>query len=121
MDQPPKLSESEWKIMRVLWRKSPLAAYDICQELEATETWHPNTVKTMLTRLCRKGALKTEKYKNLFLYSPAVAKADCVAEESSSFVDRVFGGAVKSMLVHFAEEEKLTDADIDELKELLKK
>ncbi|MBI4661719.1 MAG: BlaI/MecI/CopY family transcriptional regulator [Verrucomicrobia bacterium] len=120
MPKPPVISESEWKIMKVLWAKSPLGAYDIIEAL-AKEEWHPNTVKTMLSRLTKKKALKISKYKNLYLYEPLVTEEQCLHAESESFLARFFGGSVKPLLVHFARKQKLTRADIDELKRILEK
>jgi len=115
----PVISEAEWKIMRLLWRKSPQAAYDLIQELEATEEWHPNTVKTMLARLHKKKAVTARKYKNLYLYEPRVTEEDCIQAESQSFLDRIFGGSVKPLLVHFARRQKLSKEDLEELRKIL--
>lgn len=104
--------------MKVLWQKAPQPAYDIIQAL-AKEEWHPNTIKTILNRLCRKKALGVTKYKNLFLYQPLVSEEDCVQAESESFLERFFGGSVKPLLVHFARKQKLTAADLTELKRIL--
>lgn len=120
MAKAPVISESEWKIMKVLWTQSPLGAYDIIEAL-AKEEWHPNTVKTMLSRLTKKKALKVSKYKNLYLYEPLVTEEQCLHAESESFLARFFGGSVKPLLVHFARKQKLTKADIDELKRILEK
>jgi BlaI family penicillinase repressor len=116
---PPPISEAEWKVMRVLWRKSPLPAYDIIQELSGKEHWHANTIKTLLTRLQKKNAVAIEKYKNLFLYSAAVSEEECIQAESESFLDRIFGGAVQPLLVHFANRRKLTKADLEALRKIL--
>jgi len=120
MPQPPAISESEWKVMRVLWRKSPQAAYDIIQELSAREDWHPNTIKTLIARLHKKKALAAQKYKNLFLYSPLLTEEECIHAESESFLGRLFGGAVQPLLVHFAKRQQLTAADLRELRRILK-
>jgi BlaI family transcriptional regulator, penicillinase repressor len=122
---PPKsnsqnISSAEWKIMRVLWDKNPQPAYDIIQSLEKTESWHPNTIKTLLNRLVKKKALTVEKYKNLFLYSPALKEVDCVRAESQSFLERFFGGDVRPLLVHFAENKQLTAEDLAELQKILR-
>lgn len=117
---PSPISGAEWKVMRVLWEKSPLAAYDIVKALGQTEKWHANTVKTLLNRLVKKKALAVEKYKNLFLYSPAVGEADCVRAESQSFLERFFGGDVRPLLVHFAENKQLTEEDLQELRKILR-
>jgi len=104
--------------MRVLWRKAPLPAYDIIEAL-AEEQWHPNTVKTMLCRLHRKKAVSFTKYKNLHLYAPLVTEEQCLHAASDSFLSRFFGGSVKPLLVHFAKKQKLTKADVAELKRIL--
>ena len=119
MKNIPDISEAEWKIMKVLWNKAPQPAYDIIQALAGPEDWHPNTVKTMLNRLYQKKALGVKKYKNLYLYYPLVSEDDCVNVLSESFLQRFFGGAIKPLLVHFAKREKLTAADLEELKRML--
>ena len=119
MPKVPAISESEWKIMKVLWNQSPLGAYDIIQVLNETEGWHPNTVKTLLSRLHKKKAVATEKYKNLFLYRPLVSAEAYVQAESKSFLDRVFGGSVKPLLIHFVQKQKLSPEDLQELKNIL--
>ncbi len=106
--------------MKVLWSHSPQPAYDITQALAGTEEWHPNTVKTILSRLHKKGALAVTKYKNLYLYRPKISEEDCIRAESESFLDRVFGGSVKPLLVHFARQQKLSAADLEELRTILK-
>lgn len=105
--------------MKVLWAQAPLPAYDIIEALAKTETWHENTVKTMLSRLVRKKALGIKKYKNLYLYSPLVSEEACVHAESNSFLTRFFGGSVKPLLVHFVRKQKLSLADLEELKSIL--
>jgi len=105
--------------MKLLWDKSPLPAYDIIQALASREEWHPNTIKTLLGRLTRKKALGREKYKNLYLYHPLVSEEECIKAESESFVERLFNGSVKPLLVHFAKTEKLSKADLDDLRRIL--
>ena len=119
MPKTPAISQSEWKVMRLLWRKSPQPAYDLIQALAEEENWHPNTIKTLLGRLTRKKALGTKKYKNLFLYHPLVTEEECIQAESQSFIDRLFNGSVQPLLVHFAKNKKLSKADLDELRQIL--
>jgi BlaI family transcriptional regulator, penicillinase repressor len=119
MPKTPLISEAEWKVMRILWRKSPQPAYDIVQQLASQEEWHPNTVKTLLTRLHKKGALGVEKYKNLYLYRPLLTEEQCIEAESDNFLERLFGGAIQPLLVHFAKQRKLSRKDLDDLRRIL--
>lgn len=120
MAQIPVISEAEWKVMKVLWASSPLSAMEIYTTLAETEDWHPNTVKTLLSRLHKKKAVSIEKVKNLYLYRPEVSEADCVKTESETFLHRVFGGSVKPLLMHFMEKESLSSEDLDELRRILR-
>jgi BlaI family penicillinase repressor len=119
MKKLPKISESEWLVMRVLWKKSPLTANEIVEELAGNTHWKPKTIKTLITRLTNKGAVKFKKEGRLYKYYPAVNKDDCVGMERRSFVRRVYGGISKPMVASFLEEAELSADDIAELKKIL--
>lgn len=119
MPKPPNISDAEWLVMQVLWARSPLVGSEISAALADETGWSPNTVKTMLTRLVQKGALRYETEGNRYLYSPAVRRADCVRTEGRSFLDRVFGGAVLPAVEHFVRHERLSEEEIARLRTLL--
>ena len=119
MKKVPKISESEWMVMRVLWAKSPLTANEVIERLTGKTEWKPKTVKTLIDRLVKKGAVKFEKEGRRHRYYPAVGRAECVATERRSFVRRVYGGTMKPMLAAFLEDAELSADDISELKEIL--
>jgi BlaI family transcriptional regulator, penicillinase repressor len=113
------ITEAEWEIMELLWEKSPRKSQEIVALLEEERGWKRATVVTLLARLVTKGALHTEAQGNRFLYTPAVQRSACVAEETRSFLDRMFGGALRPLVAHCAEHHSLTKKDIAELKALL--
>jgi BlaI family penicillinase repressor len=116
----PKISDAEWQVMDVVWSgAAPLTAGEIVESLTQTTKWNPRTIKTMLNRLVKKGALGFEAEANRYLYRPAVSRDACVREESRSFLQRVFGGDVAPMLAHFVEDARLTPKQIAELRKLL--
>jgi len=121
MSQPvPRISETEWEVMRAVWVGHPATGTEIISRLIAQDpSWHPKTARTLLGRLVEKGALALETEGRLFRYRPLVTERDCIADASDSFLDRVFGGALKPMLAHFVERQELTPAELKELEELL--
>jgi BlaI family penicillinase repressor len=121
MKNIPKISETEWEVMKVLWTKSPLPAEDIIAQLATQDDWHPKTVKTLLNRLVKKQALGFEKEGRAYRYRPLVREADCVKAVSDSFLDRVFGGSLTPMLAHFVERKKMSAEEVRELKRLLER
>jgi BlaI family penicillinase repressor len=117
---PPDISESEWVVMEALWKSAPQTASEITKILRPTMNWAENTVRTLLTRLVDKGALKTdENATGTRVFFPAVKREACVGAESESFMQRVFHGASKPLLVHFAQHAQLTPEEVRELKKLL--
>ncbi len=119
MKPVPKISDTEWDVMKVLWASSPLSAEEIIAQLAAEDAWHPKTVKTLLSRLVKKKALGFEKDGRAYLYRPLVREVDCVNAVSDSFLDRVFGGSLSPMLAHFVERKKMSPEHVRELKRLL--
>lgn len=118
----PRISETEWEVMRAVWAGHPVTASEIVARLAASDpSWHPKTAKTLLARLVQKGALAFESQGRSYLYSPRVTEQECVAAASQSFLDRVLGGSLKPMLAHFVETRRLSRGELEELKELLER
>ena len=119
MKRIPKISDTEWEIMRIVWAHHPVTAADIVARLTAADaTWHPKTARTLLARLVEKKALDYEERGRVYVYEPRVTEEHCVAAASGSFVERVFGGSLKPMLAHFIEQRRLTREELDDLRAL---
>ena len=115
----PDISESEWTVMEALWKKSPQTASEVARALQKRTGWAQNTVRTLLTRLLEKGALHAaDNASGIREFTPAVKRDACVRVESESFLQRVFHGAAKPLLIHFASNAKLTPEEVRELKRL---
>ncbi len=121
MAATPKISDSEWLIMDVLWRRHPATAVEIAQELNPRTQWQDQTVRTMLRRLMDKKAVKYRADGKTYYYEPAVTREQCVHVESRSFLERVFGGSAKPLLIQMMQDADLSQEDIAELKRLLAK
>lgn len=114
------ISESEWLVMEVLWDSAPQTSQEVTQALRSEKNWADNTVRTLLTRLVKKGALTAkENSSGVRIFLPRVSREACIEAESESFMERLFGGAAKPLLVHFAKNSNLSSRDVEELKRLL--
>lgn len=114
-----RISEAESRVMQVLWQHSPLGAGDIIQALAESTDWQDKTVKTLLNRLLRKGAIDAVRDGRRYLYSPLLGRDAWQAEESRNLLDRAFDGRLTPMLAHFSRHEKLSDEDVRELRQLV--
>lgn len=114
------ISDAEWEVMRVLWAASgAVTANAVVEALAGRKKWNPRTVKTLLNRLTKKGAVGFEAKGKVYWYQPVVGQEECVKQEGRSFLARVFGGDSGAMLVHFVKHTNLTHAEVEELKRVL--
>ena len=117
--QIPAISEAESRVMAELWRVSPQSSEDIAAALRKSTGWHENTVRTLLNRLARKGAISSRRDGRRYLYAPVLTREQWQAQESRGLLDRVFGGRVAPLLAHFSRSEKLSAKDAAELRKLI--
>ncbi|MEO5915539.1 MAG: BlaI/MecI/CopY family transcriptional regulator [Luteolibacter sp.] len=120
MPEVPRISESEWKVMEVVWAGPPVTAQHVTNELGEAQSWKPQTVKTLLARLVAKSVLRTEADGIRFLYHPEVSRETAVAAETDSFLDRIRRGSLVPMLAHLMESKRpLSEEEIEALRGLL--
>ena len=121
MKDTPKISDAEWEVMKVLWKKAPCTAQTVIDALTGPQDWTAATVKTLLNRLVKKGAVRFEKDGRAYVYSAAITEAEGRHVETTSFIDRVFDGALSPLLAHFTQRgRKLSAEDIAALEKLLR-
>ena len=114
-----QISEAESIVMDVLWRQQPLAAEDVVAALAESQQWQEPTIKTLLNRLLKKGAIKASKDGRRYLYTPVLQRQAWVLGESQGLLERLFDGRVAPLVAHFSEHRKLSRKDIAELRKLL--
>lgn len=119
MNDPIAISEAESLVMEVLWRGKPLPAEEIVAAVAGPANWQQATVKTLLNRLLKKGAISATKDGRRYLYSAVLQREQWLTTESSGLLDRLFGGRVAPLVAHFGKQRKLSKADFDELSRLI--
>lgn len=119
-DLAPKISDSELEVMRVLWRAGDaLPVTDIRETLQKSRGWEATTVKTLVSRLVTKGVLKQEK-RGVFYYSPLISEAEYNDWATHDLISRVYHGSARDLVAALVRSDGLTQADIDELRDLFK-
>lgn len=117
----PQISDAEWEVMKAVWEGAPLTAGDVVSRVAAEQAWKPRTIKTLLNRLVKKGAVAMEPDGRRYLYRARVARDAVVRRETRSFLSRVFDGAAAPAIVHFLEQARLTPEEIRQLRETLER
>jgi BlaI family transcriptional regulator, penicillinase repressor len=119
MGREVRISDAEWDVMEAVWGSGSATAAEVIEALAGRREWNQSTIRTMLARLVEKGALRYEVEGPRYIYRAAVTRKRCVRDESRSFLERVFGGDVGSLLVHYVRESKVEPKDLENLRRLL--
>ena len=114
-----ELSKAEFEVLDALWISYPANASHIIERLSYDKQWHEKTIKTLLGRLVKKGALSFEKEGRQYIYTPCINRADYTQKESQNFIERFFSGRIAPLVSGFAKSEKLSQQDINELKKVI--
>ena len=113
------LSDGEWKLMNRLWEHAPRTITELTAALREETGWSKNTIITMLSRLEAKGAVTHTEGQRAKQYSPLIPRAQAAQEETESFLSKVYGGSLGSLVNAMVSSRALTEADLEELSAIL--
>jgi BlaI family penicillinase repressor len=116
-----ELSEGQWAIMQVVWRRQPCAAPTVQEALLKSRKWSHSTVRTLMDRMVPQGLLTTEKIRNLTLYRAAVSPEEAQRGEVLHTLRRAFNGALTPMVQCLLESHETTPEQLEELEKFIQK
>src|SRR5580704_9413800 len=119
MPRTVQISDAEWDVMEPIWQAGAATAADVIRHLRASHDWNHSTIRTLLARLVEKGALAYDVDGSRYIYRAAVSRERCVRQEGRSFLDKVFGGDVGALVLHFVGDAALGPDQIKQLHQLL--
>lgn len=115
------LTGQELAIMKVIWSRGQATVREVYDELKSQRTIAYTSVQTMMNVLETKGHLKKEPGERAQTYAPVRPQQTVVRSMVREFVDRVFDGSARPLLVHLLKEKGLSAAERRELQKLLDK
>lgn len=121
MDKTKKvdISDSEWKVMQVLWKESPQTLGEIASKLEGKVSWDKTTINTLLRRLMKKEAVSYHEAR-YYKYYPIVTEKECLKHEMNDILKRLFYSSPKKLMATLVANENFTENDLSDIEDLLK-
>ena len=115
-----RISDSEFIVMEALWHQHPLTAEMVVEATATKNNWKGNTVRTMLNRLLKKGAINAERIDRKNFYTPALSREKVIGAKSETFLKQLFDGRLAPLVSHLSKDKRLSAEDVAELKLLIK-
>lgn len=115
--ETPKIYESEYRFCLILWKNEPVNSAKLAKLCEEELGWRRTTTYTVIKRLSDRGVVKNENT----IVTSLVTKEDVQIAQMSEMVERTFEGSLPAFIAAFAKRQKLTDAQIDQIKRIIDK
>src|SRR5687768_11084667 len=115
----PTLTPQELAIMKVVWRLEEATVRDVYEALRGQRAVAYTTVMTMMRILEAKGYLRKKQRERAHVYRPSRPRHVVVGAMVRDFLDRVFDGASRPLLMHLTEDERLSERERQALRRLI--
>lgn len=114
-----RLGKVQLEIMQVLWSSGPSTARQITDALNARNPIAHSTVQTLLRKMEAKGVVTHDSGVRIFVFR-ALCKEEEVNETAfRDVLTRLFAGSVTDLVAHLLKHEKITNAELMELRRLV--
>ncbi|MBR9855333.1 MAG: BlaI/MecI/CopY family transcriptional regulator [Algicola sp.] len=115
-----KLTNKEEEIMKILWELKKAFVKEVLEEIEG-EKPHYNTLSTIVRNLQEKGFVDHEAFGNTHRYFPVVSKEQYRKKYVNAAIADYYNDSFKSLVSHFAQEEKISVSELKEIIDLIEK
>ena len=110
-----RMGAIESRFADMIWQNEPVTSPELVKLAAKELDWKKSTTYTVLKRLCERGIFQN----NDGIVTSLISKQDFYAVQSEKFVEETFSGSLPAFLAAFTTRKKLSDAEINELQELI--
>ena len=110
-----RMGAIESRFADIIWQNEPVTSPELVKLAAKELDWKKSTTYTVLKRLCERGIFQNQDG----TVTSLVSKQDFYAVQSEKFVEETFSGSLPAFLAAFTTRKKLSDAEINELQELI--
>ena len=112
-----KISDAEFEVMKIIWKKSEVTSMDVVQGLNSNK-WKINTIRTLIKRLLDKGAIEIIRQEgNRYIYKAAIDENEYRKAATKDLVKKLYNNSVSDFVAEYCENNNVTS---DEIKEVIR-
>lgn len=110
-----RMGHAETQFAQIIWDNEPIASGQLSKKAEEAFGWKKTTSFTVLKRLCDRGIFQNQNG----VVTSLLSREDFFARHSEAYVQETFGGSLPAFMAAFSTRKKLTDREIEEMKQLI--
>lgn len=111
----PKVFESEYRFCLILWEHEPIKSSELVKLCKEQLGWKPTTTYTVIKRLSERGVVQNDHT----MVTSLVSKDQVQAAEIQEMVDKTFEGSLPAFIAAFTKHQKISDAELDAVQEMI--
>ncbi len=115
-----RLTKAEEDVMHLIWEIGRGTVSDLLEKFEGEKPPH-STVSSVVRILEKKGFVGHKAYGKTHEYFPLIGKEDYGRRSLGDVLRNYFDGSVSRLVSHLAEEEQLSERELEELLRILNK
>jgi len=115
----PKLGDLELQILNILWARGPSTVREVLESLSGEPRPAYTTVLTMMRLMHEKGYLDRRERGRAHVYSPRLREQRVKRGLLRNLIATAFRGSPEALLVHLLEDDKLSRAELDRVRQLI--
>ena len=112
-----RMGPAETQFAEIIWENEPITSGELSKLAEEKLNWKKTTSFTVIKRLSERGIIQNQKG----IVTSLISKEEFFARHSEQYVQDTFGGSLPAFMAAFSTRKKLTDKEIDEMKNLIEK
>ncbi len=116
---PPKPTEAEMAILRVLWKHGPSTVRLVHGILSKHRKMGYTTVLKLMQIMTKKGLVRRDESEKTHIYDVRVPEEQTQRQLVTDLVDRVFGGSAERLVMHALTGKKASAEELARIRKLL--
>ena len=113
-------TDAELETLRVLWQTDGLTASEVHEKLSEIKNRSRTTVLSLLQVMLDKGLVRRDETKFPQRYHAAVDEDAITGGLLHDFMERVFGGSARQLLMRLASSKKSSPAEVRQIRKMIK-
>src|SRR5215831_10722831 len=97
--KPPKPTEAEISVLRVLWQRGPSTVREVLDQINAHQRTGYTTVLKIMQIMAEKGLVKRDETERSHVYHAAYSQEQTQRQVVGHLLDRVFAGSSANLVL----------------------
>lgn len=117
--QPPRPTDAELAILRVLWERGPSTVRDVHDDLNQNAPTGYTTVLKLLQIMTEKGLVVRDEAQRAHIYEARYSEQRTQRQLLSDLADRAFGGSAAKLVMQALSGRKTNSDELNAIRNLL--